>query len=363
MALYRVAGDCFERVAETTFANEKLHERQDLQRLLKADISVLGDDLMVVAEEFGDWEDSNRRIDLLCLDRDARLVVVELKRSDDGGHMELQAIRYAAMVSSMTFDQLTAAHARYAGLDLVGAAAALLDFLGRDNETDAALSEDVRIVLVSGNFSREITTAVLWLNRQGLDVTCYRMKPHRVGAEVLVDIQQLIPLPEAADYETKLRAQRQETQRVETGRKAIFRRFWAQLIDRCKGRTDVISGRTPGGDHWLQGKSGRYGFALNFVLNQHESWVELYISLGRNREDEALGFYQQLLADKSAIEEAFGGPLEWDDLPGKLGCRISSTQSGGWRTPEAEWPDLQERLVDTMVRFEKAVKGRALALR
>ena len=34
---------------------------------------------------------------LLCIDREANLVVVELKRTEDGGHMDLQAIRYAAM--------------------------------------------------------------------------------------------------------------------------------------------------------------------------------------------------------------------------------------------------------------------------
>ena len=55
---------------------------------------------MVLAEEFGDWEDSRRRIDLLCLDPNAQLIVVELKRTVDGGHMELQALRYSAMVST-----------------------------------------------------------------------------------------------------------------------------------------------------------------------------------------------------------------------------------------------------------------------
>ena len=34
--------------------------------------------------------------------------MIELKRTDDGGHMDLQAIRYAAMVSSMTFAQAIA---------------------------------------------------------------------------------------------------------------------------------------------------------------------------------------------------------------------------------------------------------------
>ena len=37
-----------------------------------------------------------RRIDLLGNDRDTNLVIIELKRNDDSGHMELQAIRYAA---------------------------------------------------------------------------------------------------------------------------------------------------------------------------------------------------------------------------------------------------------------------------
>jgi RecB family endonuclease NucS len=55
----------------------------------------------VITEEFSEWEDSSRRIDLLCLDQKARLVAIEIKRTEDGGHMELQAIRYAAMVSSM----------------------------------------------------------------------------------------------------------------------------------------------------------------------------------------------------------------------------------------------------------------------
>jgi hypothetical protein len=195
MPLFRIAGESFERVAEATFANDRLQERQDLHRLLRSDVSVLGQDLMVVTQEFGEWEDSNRRIDLLSLDRQARIVVVELKRPDDGGHMELQPIRYAVMVSSMTFDQLTAAHSRYLGVDHANAQAALLGFLRWDSETDCALSEDVHIILVSANFSRELTTAVLWLNEQGLDVTCYRLKPHRMGTEILVYIQQLIPFP------------------------------------------------------------------------------------------------------------------------------------------------------------------------
>jgi len=356
LALFRVSGESFERVAETTFANERLQERQDLQRLLRADISVLGDDLMVVGEEFGDWEDSNRRIDLLCLDTQARLVVVELKRTGDGGHMELQAVRYAAMVSGMTFDRLASAHGRYVGLDHPDAEAALLSFLGWENETDGAVSDEVRIILVSGNFSREITTAVLWLNKQGLDITCHRMRPHRVGVELLVDIQQIIPLPEAADYETKLKAQRQEEKRVLSARREIFHRFWTQLIKRSRGTTSVVANRNPSNDHWLTGSIGRSGFAMNFVLNQNEASVECYISFGRERAEQALTAFKALEAKKSDIEAAFGSDLIWQDLPGKLGCRISSRIAGGWRSQEEEWANLQDRLIAEMVRLEQALR-------
>jgi hypothetical protein len=117
VALYSISTDKFSPVPATTFMAESILERKHLQRMLRADTTPLGEELLVLSEEYGNWEDSNRRIDLLCLDKQGGLVVVEIKRTEDGGHMELQAIRYAAMVSSMTLDQAVAAHAKMLGGD------------------------------------------------------------------------------------------------------------------------------------------------------------------------------------------------------------------------------------------------------
>lgn len=65
MALYQITETSLQRVPETSFAQERLLERRDLQRLLKSDPSVISADLYVVAEDYGEWEDSSRRIDLL----------------------------------------------------------------------------------------------------------------------------------------------------------------------------------------------------------------------------------------------------------------------------------------------------------
>src|SRR6266545_4850680 len=106
LPLYEIGESGLEPHTPAQFADLGLYERGDLQRLLRDEISALGDDLLVVAEEFGEWEDARRRIDLLAIDTAGHPTVIELKRTEDGGHMELQALRYAAMVSAMTFDKV-----------------------------------------------------------------------------------------------------------------------------------------------------------------------------------------------------------------------------------------------------------------
>jgi hypothetical protein len=78
---------------------------------------------------------------------------------------------------------------------------------------------DVKIVLVSADFSKELTTSVMWLNRKGLDIRCVRLKPYRDDGSVYLDVQQVIPLPEAAEYEIRIREQQEERQEsISSGR-------------------------------------------------------------------------------------------------------------------------------------------------
>jgi len=210
MPLYEIQPTGLRRYDAAGFATLGIYERHDLQRLLRDEIGVLAADLLVIAEEFGDWEDSRRRIDLLALDKTGHLVVIELKRTDDGGHMELQALRYAAMVSAMSFEEIVAAYeahlARHSGPVETDARSQLLAWLdAADPDEPPVISSDVRIVLVSADFGRELTTTVLWLNRfDGMDVRCVRLIPYQIDGRILLDIQQVIPLPEAGDYQVRV---------------------------------------------------------------------------------------------------------------------------------------------------------------
>jgi hypothetical protein len=213
VTLYEIADSRLTRREPAAFAELGLHERRDLQRIIREDVAVLGDELLVVAEEFGDWEDARRRIDLLAVDKTGQLVIVELKR-DDSAHMDLQALRYAAMVASMDFEDVVTAHevhlAKIAPDSRASARAELTGFL--DDSEEPTISTDVRIVLVSGDFGRELMTAVLWLNRlEGMDIRCIQLAPYRLEDDrVLVDVRQVVPLPEAGDYQVRVRRKEQQ---------------------------------------------------------------------------------------------------------------------------------------------------------
>jgi hypothetical protein len=199
--------------------------------LLRDRIEILLPDALVLAEEFGDWEESGRRIDLLCLGRDGALIVVELKRGTTGSHMELQALRYASMVSAMTFDQAVEAHAAFLrrhGRD-GDARTRLLDFLGWEEPDGSEFAHDVRLVLVSEDFGKELTTAVLWLNERELDITCVRIVSYEHAGEHLVQLEQIIPLPEAADYQSRLREKVQEVRRTQAQQREPARELIAAV--------------------------------------------------------------------------------------------------------------------------------------
>lgn len=356
MALYQIERDALKCISETTFVDAGVLERSDLQRLLCRQIDVICPNTLVLTEEFADWEDSRRSIDILCLDKDGTLVVIELKRTEDGGHMELQAIRYAAMVSEMTFDQAVEAHATYLakrGRD-EDARSSILEFLDWDEVNEEAFANDVRIVLASANFSREVTTAVLWLNSRNLDIRCVRLTPYDYQGKTLLDVQQVIPLPEAAEYQVRVKAKvsRERVSRQdEKTRGQRFVEFWTALLQRANARTPLHATISPGEASWIA--TSAQGMRYCYVLSRGWGSVELYI--GRPDRVENKAIYDDLLKHRSEIERDFGGPLEWDRLDDKLACRIDAKVAAGSLLDESTWEAQQIAMIDAMIRLERAL--------
>lgn len=88
-------------------------------------------------------------------------------------------------------------------------------FLGwSEAEQLKAFGKSVRIILVAPDFSRELTTTVLWLTTAGVDIRRTRIRPYSFQGRTLLEVDQLIPLREAQEYTVWLKEKLDEARRV-----------------------------------------------------------------------------------------------------------------------------------------------------
>jgi len=365
MAIYEIATDKIVSFEETSFESAGLREREDLQRLLKAQIEIVCPDMLVISEGFREWEDSRRELDLLAVDKEANLVVIELKRTEDAGYAELQAIRYAAMVSAMTFGRAVEVYEDYIhrnGNDR-NAASGMLEFLNWEEPDEERFAQDVRIVLVSADFSKELTTSVMWLNERNLDIRCVRMRPYRDGSRVLVDVQQVIPLPEAQDYIVRIRekAVRERQDRVEQGsRQALRKAFWQTLLERSSGKSSLFANVSASQDSWIAAGSGIGGVHYIYYIRQHSASAQLVLE-GEKNVNKAR--FDWLLNQRSQLEKSINGQLDWQRCDHLKKSYLGLNFEGGYRDALKDWGAFQDQMIDAMSRLAETVSPLVAELR
>ena len=202
-----VAAKTAAEVGHVTLAQLQLRERYDLQEWVLQTPMLLGEDLLIITSEFSGFDKTAERLDVLALDKRGVLTVVELKRSAVGTAAELQALRYAAYCSTMSFtdlSELLAAFESRKTKNVVSVTDAEQRIRAFVNEPDfTAVTDKPRIILGAEEFSPEITATVLWLRTFGIDITCIRLRPYNIANQILLDSSVIIPLPEARAFQIR----------------------------------------------------------------------------------------------------------------------------------------------------------------
>ncbi len=187
-------------------------ERFDLQEWVEKSPDILGEDLLVIAKEF--TLPSGIRLDLLAIDKQANLVIIELKRGDSGRDTEWQATKYASYCSNFVADEIFSCYAQYLNADVGDAELRIEKFIDEELER---LNERQRIILVAKEFHSDVVSAVLWLRDYGVDIKCIRLRPYvDEDEDLFITPDVIIPLPEAEDYLERKEVKQKEARR--TGR-------------------------------------------------------------------------------------------------------------------------------------------------
>ena len=195
-----------ESVREVDFAQLGLRERQDIQEWVAANPTILGDDLLIIGKEFSEFDRTSERLDLLAVDRDGKLVIIELKRDDSGADVHWQAIKYASYFARATATDIINLLSRNDGISAEAAESKLQQHLGADDLN--TLNHDQRIILASHRFAPEVTNAVLWLNEKAPGenlITCFKLTPYQDGDTLYLQSSRFIPVPDTEGLRVGLR--------------------------------------------------------------------------------------------------------------------------------------------------------------
>jgi Domain of unknown function (DUF4268) len=225
------------------------------------------------------------------------------------------------------------------------------DHLGKVITYAAFMDARVAIWIVSDPRPEHVR-AVSWLNESApTDFYLLKIEGIRIGESPPAPLLTLIVGPSEESREAG------EAKKDRAERYQIRRRFWAELLDRAKQRSKLHAAVSPGEYSYVGTGAGKSGLALNYTITKHGATVELYIDRGRDSEEQTQQIYDALAKHRVEIENGYGGELSWEPLEGKRACRIAKRFEGiGYRDPESQWPELQEQMVDSMIRLEKALR-------
>ncbi len=346
----------------TTLGEQQLTERHDLQEWLVSHPEALGEELLIIQKEFDGFDGTGERLDLLALDTQGQLVLIENKRDDSGRDAVWQALKYASYVAPFTADDIEDVFAKYLlknkpkysdlddnafELDQVKNTAKLLiqrfleEFQDTDNEiTTLNPRNSQRIILVAGEFRKEVTNTALWLLDRKIDVKCVKVSPYKLGDQLLVDIQQIIPVPEASEYMVRLIRKDDEEIKAKTKGKDtsdIRYQYWEKLLAYfAQNNNTLYNNIGPTTAHWLSGSTGIAQCNYHLIILQKALRVDVEFARKETVENKKL--FDFFYGHKDEIERNFGHSLDWLRLEDKKSSRIEFTID-----VDAHNPDLWHR--------------------
>lgn len=298
-------------------------------------------------------------MDLLALDKQGNIVVIENKLDDSGKDVTWQVMKYASYCSSLSKENIRNIFQQYLG-NSATAEEKLSEFFDHTDYEELQLNQGSkqRIMMVSGQFRKEVTSTVLWLMNYKIRIQCFKVTPYKFGEELLLSVEQVLPIRDAEEYTISMADKQQDdisSQETLKNRHHIRLEFWEQFIKYNNTKNNLTSNLSPTRDNWIGVSIGISGVSINVVVSKNYARNEIYIYRGDKEENKKI--YDFIWNNKTEIETNFGEELIWERMDDKVTCRIKHQLDGVNIFEKDDWTRMNEFLVDSLMRMEKSFSG------
>jgi RecB family endonuclease NucS len=297
-------------LTETTFADYGILERQDIETWVENYPDILSEEerFYIITTEYDKFDKTNERLDILAIDETGTLTVIELKRDSSGKDVDLQAVKYAAYCSTLTFKQIVEENVIYQTKKGVKKSSEevskeIMKFIS--NPEFEELNGKPRIVLVAREYTPEVTSTVLWLRKFEINISCVRFKPYILDTETIVfESSVIIPLPEAKDFqiESEKRSNNDTLNRTQEEYLAFYIRIMENIQDKI---TLPLEYPKPISSYQIRTSVSGIHFEWAFHGRPRNSFgVEIHFEKGVKAENEKN--FNEVIKFKDELEKATG---------------------------------------------------------
>lgn len=223
--------------------------------------------------------------------------------------------------------------------------------------------DEASIVWVATRFREEHRAAIDWLNRQtaeGFDFFGVEIEVIRIGDSPPAPRFNVVAMPNDWAKQARQAVRRASADAPsETG--SLYQDYWLGLRQVAEQAGEA--GRFPKAwpRHWLPFKIGRSGFQLSAVLLRAERQVRIELYMHQKNMPPKQAF-RELEMSKVQIEAAYGGPLDWQELPDSRASRIAAYLKDIDVSNRTDWPRQHSWIIDQLKLLRRIFAQRVKAL-
>ena len=225
--------------------------------------------------------------------------------------------------------------------------------------TYAAGLNAVTIVWVASRFAEDHRAALDWLNEVtgsninffGLEIELWRIGDSQVAPK--------FNLASKPNDWIKSTGGGPGSSTALTDTKLLQQEYWAALSEHMIESNSSVKPTKPLPQHWMNFAIGRSNFQLQSFANTKENRIALGLTMTGH---EAKAHFHLLSQEREEIEEEFGEPLEWLELPERQESRIMLHDKQADPNNHADWPNQHAWLSEKLETFDSVFRTRVKEL-